>query len=47
MAARQQTMNTNITRAAEAVAQKNAARAQRFKALAEADVEALERFLGR
>jgi hypothetical protein len=47
IAARQQTMNTNITRAAEAVSQKNAARAQRFKALAEADIEALEKFLGR
>jgi hypothetical protein len=47
IAARQQTMNTNITRAGEAVSQRNAARAQRFKALAEADIEALEKFLGR
>ena len=47
IAARQQTMNTNMTRADEAVTQKNASRALRFKALLEADVEALERFLGR
>jgi hypothetical protein len=40
-------MNTNMTRADEAVTQKNASRALRFKALLEADVEALERFLGR
>ena len=40
-------MNTNMTRADEAVTQKNATRALRLKALVEADVEALERFLGR
>ena len=47
MAAKQQSMNTNLNRAAEAIAQKNAARAQRLKAQAEADLEALEKFLGR
>ena len=40
-------MNLNLTRAREAVAQKNATRLLRFKALAEGDVEALEKFLGR
>lgn len=47
MVARQQSMNLNLSRAQEAVAQRNAARAQRYKGLAESDVEALERFLGR
>ena len=47
IAARQQSMNTNLNRAEEAVAQRNVARAQRLKAQAEADVEALEKFLGR
>ena len=47
MAARQQSMNNNLNRASEAIAQKNAARAQRLKAQAQADVEALEKFLGR
>ena len=47
IASRQESMNLNLTRAREAVQQKNAARLQRFKALAEGDVEALERFLGR
>ena len=47
IAARQQSMNTNLNRAEEALAQRNAARAQRLKAQAEADLEALEKFLGR
>ncbi len=47
IAARQQTMNTNLTRAQEALNQRNQARYQRFRAMADADVEALERFLGR
>jgi hypothetical protein len=40
-------MNLNLTRAREAVQQRNATRAQRFKSLAESDIEALEKFLGR
>jgi hypothetical protein len=44
---RQESMNLNLTRAREAVQEHNAARAQRFKSLAEADIEALEKFLGR
>jgi eukaryotic-like serine/threonine-protein kinase len=44
---RQESMNLNLTRAREAVQQHNAARAQRFKSLAESDIEALEKFLGR
>jgi hypothetical protein len=47
MAARQQAMNTNLNRAGDAVSQRNATRALRFKALLEGDVETLERFLGR
>jgi serine/threonine-protein kinase len=45
--ARQQSMNTNLARAEEAARQRNATRAQRLKAQAESDAEALERFLGR
>ena len=45
--ARQQSMNTNLNRASEAVARRDPTRAQRLKAQAEADVEALEKFLGR
>ena len=44
---RQESMNLNLTRTREALEQRNAARLQKFKALAESDVEALERFLGR
>jgi hypothetical protein len=47
MAGRQTSMNLNLTRAQQAVQQQNAGRAQKFKAMAEADLEALERFLGR
>ena len=47
IAARQEAMNLNLSRAREAISQRNVTRLQRFKALAEADVEALERFLGR
>jgi hypothetical protein len=47
MAGRQTTMNLNLTRAQQAVQQQNAGRALKFKAMAEADLEALERFLGR
>jgi eukaryotic-like serine/threonine-protein kinase len=47
MAGRQTSMNLNLTRAQQAVQQQNAGRAVKFKAMGEADVEALERFLGR
>jgi eukaryotic-like serine/threonine-protein kinase len=47
MAGRQTSMNLNLTRAEQAVQQQNAGRALKFKAMAEADLEALERFLGR
>ena len=45
--ARLESLKLNLSRAEEAMAQRNAVRAQRYKGLAEADVEALERFLGR
>ena len=47
IAGRQEAMNLNLTRAREAVQQRNVTRLQRFKALAEGDIEALEKFLGR
>jgi eukaryotic-like serine/threonine-protein kinase len=47
MAARQESMKLNLSRAQQAMEQRDGARAQRFKTLAERDVEALERFLGR
>jgi serine/threonine-protein kinase len=47
IASRQEAMNQNLTRAREAVAQRNVTRLQRFKALAEGDIETLEKFLGR
>jgi hypothetical protein len=47
MAARQSSMNLNISRAQDAVGKRDAARAQRYRDAAEADVEALEKFLGR
>ena len=47
IAGRQTSMNLSLTRAQQAVQQQNAGRAQKFKAMAEADLEALERFLGR
>ena len=47
MAARQQSMKSNLAKAQEAIGKEDAARARRFKDLAESDVEALERFLGR
>ncbi len=45
--ARQESMNSNIERAREAVTQKNTARAPRLAQLASGDVEFLEKFLGR
>jgi hypothetical protein len=47
MAARQSSMNLNLSRAQQAVSARDAARAQRYRDAAEADVEALEKFLGR
>jgi eukaryotic-like serine/threonine-protein kinase len=47
MAARQESMKLNLSRAQQAMEQRDGVRAQRFKTLAERDVEALERFLGR
>jgi hypothetical protein len=47
MAARQSSMNLNISRAQEAVSHRDAVRAQRYRDAAEADIEALEKFLGR
>jgi eukaryotic-like serine/threonine-protein kinase len=45
--ARLESLRINLSRAEEAVAQRNTVRAQRYKGLAEADVEVLEKFLGR
>ena len=47
MAARQSTMNINLSRAQDAVTKGDAARAQRYRDAAEADLEVLEKFLGR
>jgi serine/threonine-protein kinase len=47
MVVRQESMKLNLSMAQQAVERRDTARAQRFKALAERDVEALERFLGR
>jgi serine/threonine protein kinase len=47
MAARQSSMNINLSRAQDAVMKRDAARAQRYRDAAEADLEALEKFLGR
>jgi eukaryotic-like serine/threonine-protein kinase len=47
MAAKQSTMNINLSRAQDAIVKHDAARAQRYRDAAEADLEALEKFLGR
>ena len=47
MVARQSSMNLNLSRAQQAVSARDAARAQRYRDAAEADLEALEKFLGR
>jgi hypothetical protein len=47
MVARQSSMNLNLSRAQQAVSAGDAARAQRYRDAAEADLEALEKFLGR
>ena len=40
-------MNANLTRARNAVDKNDAARAKKFRDAGEADLEALEKFLGR
>jgi eukaryotic-like serine/threonine-protein kinase len=47
MAARQTSMNSNLSRAREALEKHDAGRAQKFRDAAERDIEALETFLGR
>jgi eukaryotic-like serine/threonine-protein kinase len=47
MAARQTSMNSNLSRAREALEKHDAGRAQKFRDAAERDIEALEQFLGR
>lgn len=47
MSAKQASMNLNISKAQNAIQHNDAARAQRYAQAATADVEALERFLGR
>ena len=46
MVARQSSMKVNLSKAEDAVQQKDAARAKRYVDLTGKDVEALERFLG-
>jgi eukaryotic-like serine/threonine-protein kinase len=47
IAARQQSMNTSLARANEAFDKRDAPRAEKFRAAAAQDIEALEKFLGR
>ena len=47
MASRQSNMRLNLSKAQEAVNARDVARAQRYRDAVEADIEALERFLGR
>ena len=47
IAARWESLRLNLSRADEAIGQRNAARALRYKGLTEGDAEVLERFLGR
>jgi serine/threonine-protein kinase len=47
IASRHQSMGVNVAKAREALAQRNAERARQFSDLAAADVEAIEKFLGR
>jgi hypothetical protein len=47
MAAKQSTLNINLSRAQDAIVKHDAVRAQRYRDAAEADLEALEKFLGR
>jgi len=47
IAARWESLRLNLSKADEAIGQRNAARALRYKGLTEGDAEVLERFLGR
>ena len=47
MVAKQASMNLNLSKAQEALVHHDAARARQYAGKAAADVEALERFLGR
>jgi hypothetical protein len=47
MAGRQQSMNQNLAKSHGALEHRDVPRSRRYKALAEADLEALEKFLGR
>jgi hypothetical protein len=47
IAAKQVSMKINLSKAQTAIGQNDAARAKRYAGMASADVEALERFLGR
>jgi hypothetical protein len=47
MAARQESMNTYLTKGQQALKEKDAGRARRYLDLSRIDVEALEKFLGR
>jgi len=47
MASRQSSMRLNLSKAQEAVNARDVARAQRYRDAVEADIETLERFLGR
>jgi hypothetical protein len=47
MAARQQSLNNSLSKANEAIERKDLARARRFKAIAQSDLETLEKFMGR
>jgi serine/threonine-protein kinase len=47
MAARQQSLNNSLSKANEAIERKDLARARRFRAIAQTDLETLEKFMGR
>jgi hypothetical protein len=47
MASRQSSMKVNLAKAQNAIEHNDAERAKRYAAMAEADIEALEKFLGR
>ena len=47
MAARQQSMRANLSKAQDALEKRDATRARRYVDLAQRDIEALEQFLGR
>jgi ABC-type phosphate transport system auxiliary subunit len=47
IAARQHSMNSNLSRARDAIDKRDVGRAQKYRDAAESDIEALERFLGR